>query len=106
MVVDKGPVNIKQVATRNFMNFNVGSGLQLLLPPGKEGGREGGREGRLVCECVVVSDKNPANIKQVGTRNLINFNVESGLQLLLPPGKEGGREGGREGGVVQISHQS
>eukprot|EP00624_Nannochloropsis_granulata_P006663 evm.model.NODE_50221_length_32065_cov_17.487698.3 len=33
MVVDKGPANIKQVATRNLMNFNVGSGLQLLLPP-------------------------------------------------------------------------
>jgi len=45
MVVDKGPANIKQVATRNLMNFNVGSGLQLLLPPGKKGGREGGGEG-------------------------------------------------------------
>lgn len=45
MVVDKGPANIKQVATRNLMNFNVGSGLQLLLPPGKKGGRQGGGEG-------------------------------------------------------------
>ena len=33
MVADKGPANIKQVATRNLINFNVGSGLQLLLPP-------------------------------------------------------------------------
>ncbi|TFJ80629.1 hypothetical protein NSK_008055 [Nannochloropsis salina CCMP1776] len=33
VVADKGPANIKQVATRNLLNFNVGSGLQLLLPP-------------------------------------------------------------------------
>ena len=59
MVVDKGPANIKQVATRNLMNFNVGSGLQLLLPPGKEG-REGGREGakeRWLLRCLSLHER-------------------------------------------------
>jgi hypothetical protein len=42
VVADKGPANIKQVATRNLLNFNVGSGLQLLLPPGTRNVMRGG----------------------------------------------------------------